>query len=143
MHFMRRSEASAILHSHHRPYPGRVTGGSFQPEASPGFGALVFPKACGSPVLRHDQINASVGIEIGDRGAALFAMDVDARRCRREWTQLAVAVPLQQQASPAIEPGHWRRQVETILTQEKILLPVAIKVGNCHRKSRGELRLPR
>ena len=79
MNLARRSPAFAEPQSQHRPHARGVAGWSSQTHAQSRPGRRVAEQSCLAAILRDRQIDPAILIEVGQRGAALFAIHLHTR----------------------------------------------------------------
>src|SRR5947209_4733552 len=88
-------------------------------------------------------------VKICERGASLFAIDIDSGETPIHRRETPLAVASQPQAAAGIIPGKcllrsifWNR-AEEILTKEQIFDSIIVEIADVHRKHRRELRFSR
>lgn len=80
-----------------------VGGGALEVDLEAGLGLLVPKEDCVGPVLRYEQVDTSVVVEIGGGGGALFAVDTDAGGLAGNGGEFALSVADEKQASSGVE----------------------------------------
>src|SRR5215831_11654288 len=125
--------------SHSRLIPDSAA----QPDAETGLAGGVAEEPGGGVVLRHDEIRASVLIEIGNGGATLLAVHLNSRLLAWHDTKLSGAIAEQQQPAPGIQAWHFALGIEEVLAEEHVFMAIPIKVGHDDRERRPKLRFAR
>src|SRR5579859_3865005 len=91
-------------------------------------------------ILGNDQVQPAVAVKVADRGAALFAIYLQAALLARNRVKTACTIAFEQQPSAGIIAWRFRLRVKKVLCQKKILVAVSVKVSDADAKDRRHLR---
>ena len=123
--------------------------GPAQCHAQPALARLIDIQLCCAAVLRNAEVHTAIVIEVGEGGAALFAVNFDTHYAPINRREAAVPVATQPQASSAVIAGNrlsacvFRHGAKTILAEKYVFVPVGVVVSHVNREDRCELRLAR
>jgi hypothetical protein len=135
---MKRTETFTEFQAHGCADAARISRWTAQTNPQTRLGSLVMKKLGGGPVLRDHQIDATVLVEVPDRGTALFAINSDSGFGRGNSCEVSVPVPPQPQTQSCIESRVSGRQAKKLA--QKRLVPVAVHVRTRRRRRPGQLR---
>src|SRR6185369_2468432 len=102
MDFAHGSEALPVFETHLRAISKWIPWRAFQPNAQAWFGVDIPEQASLRGILGHDQVNATISVEVGDCRPPLFAVDQNTAFPTRQSTQPAPTITLQPQAPTGI-----------------------------------------
>lgn len=116
-----------------------VVGGTGNVDPQTGRGAVVVVKFGLGPILGDDEIDTAIVVEVGEGGAALFAIDFDAGLLAGNREKISMAITTEPQAATGVATVVFAREGEEILADKGVFVAIAIEVGDLHAESRSHL----
>src|SRR4051812_20220745 len=93
----------------------------------------------GRAVFGHGQIDTAIVIVISQRAAPLLAINHHAAFPAGDCRETAAAVAAQPESAPGIAAGRFGIRGKEVLTQENVLVTVAVKISDRDAKGWSEL----
>jgi hypothetical protein len=128
--FAGRSEPRTHYQANHCSDAVRITDRPFQEHSNSRFACPIAVDTSLAGMLSHGQVRAPIGIDIGDRTAALLTWQTESGLTRAKTPKPAPAVAQEHQTSACILTRGFGIHAKEVLSQKDILTPITIKIGN-------------
>src|SRR5258707_5485681 len=112
MNFAGRAKVLPELQAHLRTDAGWISFLSFESYPQAWFAGKIAEQFCFSPVLTHDQVHASISVEITDRSPALFAINSHTTLLSWNSAEISATVSFEPQTSACVIARSLRLNIE-------------------------------